>query len=357
MFRSSPLILLLAASCVIRITQEHETFDIPQEPSLLVVDVDAGEIRVVGRDVSSTTVQVDSEFGGSAEPEIEVFMVGDVLHVEADCPPSIRHCLTDVEIELPYLADVQAETGAGDVAIHDVHDNLDVHTGAGDVQAQNPTSDARLDTGAGDIVATGVRGRDVQAHTGAGAIDLVFTRTPERVEANTGTGPVDLMVPAGRYDIDATTGVGRVSLDGVVHDPDASSSLEAHSGAGNVTITGYLPLPEYLPPCSADQGDPYTIDSASISDDHLVVDTSASGGCADHTWTLCWPDGAFMESWPVQARLDLLHDDHDDPCDSIVQETVRFDLAPMREAYDDMVGSEHGTILLHLHDTTNTYTF
>ena len=112
-----------------------------------------------------------------------------------------------------------------------------------------------------------------------------------------------------------------------------------------------------LPACRAEEGDPYTITAAAIVADELRLTLQASGGCAEHDWTLCWPDGTFMESWPVQARLDVLHDDHDDPCDAIVSEDRAFDLSPLRDAWREAYGASSGTIRIRVAEYDLSYSF
>lgn len=116
-------------------------------------------------------------------------------------------------------------------------------------------------------------------------------------------------------------------------------------------------VPAGLPACRADEGDPYTVDGAAIVSDQLAVTVSASGGCEDHDWTLCWPDQSFAESSPVQARLEILHDDHDDPCDAIITEDLRFDLAPLATAWHDAYGPGPGEMLVVIGDEHLRWSF
>lgn len=119
----------------------------------------------------------------------------------------------------------------------------------------------------------------------------------------------------------------------------------------------YGTAPPALPDCRTADGDPFTLVKARVVGDSLAVSVTASGGCEDHDWTLCWPDGAFAESKPVQAALEILHDDHDDPCDSIISEDLSFDLVPLRDAWRDAYGGKSGTIILKLDGESLTYSF
>lgn len=104
----------------------------------------------------------------------------------------------------------------------------------------------------------------------------------------------------------------------------------------------------WLPDCQADHGATTTIEGISVGNDELLVAVGYGGGCEDHVFTLCWPDQSFMESDPVQVTLELFHEDNDDACDMWIEEEISLDLAPLRQAWTEAYGSEHGSIVLHL---------
>lgn len=57
----------------------------------------------------------------------------------------------------------------------------------------------------------------------------------------------------------------------------------------------------------------------------LLVDVEYSGGCAVHKFAL--NIGACYETFPVQCKIQLIHDDGGDDCEAMVGETLRFPLA------------------------------
>ncbi|MBM3286863.1 MAG: hypothetical protein FJY88_05880 [Candidatus Eisenbacteria bacterium] len=93
--------------------------------------------------------------------------------------------------------------------------------------------------------------------------------------------------------------------------------------------------------------DPYQVRAVSIQGRILSLSVSASGGCADHAWTL-YVSEAFMESYPAQTRGFLVHEDNGDPCDAILQEDLAFDLAPLIAAYARQYGGAHDPIVIHI---------
>jgi hypothetical protein len=84
---------------------------------------------------------------------------------------------------------------------------------------------------------------------------------------------------------------------------------------------------------------------------HLIV--VSGGGCREHSYSLTMTPAAFMESYPVQANVYLRHDDHDDPCDAIVTDTVVFDMTPVINLYRQMYGPS-GQINLNLFNFEQT---
>jgi hypothetical protein len=78
--------------------------------------------------------------------------------------------------------------------------------------------------------------------------------------------------------------------------------------------------------------DPFTLVEVGLRDDELTLVVSHGGGCAVHRFAL-WALPSLSMSPLPNHDLVLTHDDPDDPCDSIVTETLRFDLSPLRELY------------------------
>ncbi|MBK8232359.1 MAG: hypothetical protein IPK72_17685 [Candidatus Eisenbacteria bacterium] len=75
--------------------------------------------------------------------------------------------------------------------------------------------------------------------------------------------------------------------------------------------------------------------------------TVGFGGCTiDHEFGL-YMSGGFRESNPVQARLVLGHDAHDENCDAWFVRTLSFDLTPLRRAYEAQYGRS-GLVVLQI---------
>ena len=91
--------------------------------------------------------------------------------------------------------------------------------------------------------------------------------------------------------------------------------------------------------------DPLEISEPGIEGDTLSVQVAYGGGCRVHLFRGV-ATGGFMESDPVQVRVFLSHEDHDDPCDAWLTRELRFDLGPLKRAYQDAYGAGGGTAAL-----------
>ena len=94
--------------------------------------------------------------------------------------------------------------------------------------------------------------------------------------------------------------------------------------------------------CAGTDPSGVSVQTASMDGDDLVLDVNY-GGCGSVEFEICWPDQAFMESEPVQVSLALWHEDPGD-CDMDINETIRFDATPLRNAYESAYPGGSGLI-------------
>lgn len=74
----------------------------------------------------------------------------------------------------------------------------------------------------------------------------------------------------------------------------------------------------------------FTIESAEIQGDQIVMIVSYSGGCENHDFRLLF-NGNYMKSMPPKAELFLLHDAHGDACRSLIKEEIKVDISQLKE--------------------------
>ncbi len=103
---------------------------------------------------------------------------------------------------------------------------------------------------------------------------------------------------------------------------------------------------------------PVDIKGVSVEGDFLELELSYAGGCEKHSFWLEW-DGLFLESYPVQARVILGHEDRNDGCKAIVSEKRRFDLTPFKEDWRRGYQQTEGTMSIHVKEAPRAvlYTF
>lgn len=89
------------------------------------------------------------------------------------------------------------------------------------------------------------------------------------------------------------------------------------------------------------------LQAGDIEEDTLHLTARFGGGCEDHEFSACW-NGSFMESFPVQVRVEIIHDDKGDTCKAMVHEELQLDLSALREAYQKAYQTKQGTIVLRL---------
>jgi hypothetical protein len=115
-------------------------------------------------------------------------------------------------------------------------------------------------------------------------------------------------------------------------DPNSCNTCTCEDGALSTCTEAYCPILS-LVPCPEVPPPDFPHDAVAISNGYLTVDVTYSGGCETHTFELCYEPVTANE----EATLHLSHDDNGDACDSVVSESLVFDLYPLTEAGHDEV--------------------
>lgn len=77
------------------------------------------------------------------------------------------------------------------------------------------------------------------------------------------------------------------------------------------------------------KSDPFTINSASIIGDELLLDVSFRGLCKNHGFNL-YHTGSYAESMPPQLSMVLFHNAQRDECETVVSNQLKYDLTSIR---------------------------
>jgi hypothetical protein len=157
------------------------------------------------------------------KPRVSTRVAGTTVTVSAECPgsSSLNRCKADLDLAIPFDADVVVRGDSGDISAERLAGHLELTTDSGDVAGRdlNPTV--------------------ARARTNAGNVDLEFATQPVTVQADSDSGDVTVVVPAGgEYRVDATTKGGDVQVEGILRNDHAGRSITATADAGDVTVRG-----------------------------------------------------------------------------------------------------------------------
>ena len=188
----------------------------------VVVLADTGHVNLIGSEGARVVVGQKLRWMWR-RPRISTHVAGSTLTVSAECPGSstLNRCKADLDLAIPFDADVVVRGDSGDIAAERLAGHLDLTTDSGDVAGRdlNPTV--------------------VTATTDAGNVDLDFATQPVSVRANSDSGDVDVTVPAGgEYRVDATSDGGDVEVQGILRNDHAGRTINATADAGDVTVRG-----------------------------------------------------------------------------------------------------------------------
>jgi hypothetical protein len=133
-------------------------------------------------------------------------------------------------------------------------------------------------------------------------------------------------------------------------DPSDPSALLHPSGSTRAPVIIESDDPRRWP------ADAYSVLDASVEAGVLTLRIQFGGGCEEHRFALV-VTRLFLESYPVQIPARLAHDAKGDTCRAVVQETVRFDLTPVRQIYQQAYGTPSDTLVLVLDGRAIRYSF
>ncbi|MFE3447817.1 DUF4097 family beta strand repeat-containing protein [Nonomuraea sp. NPDC059194] len=199
--------------------KKTESYEVTDKVIRLSVKSEFGAVVINERDRAGIKV-TESMNWRNTQPKASHVVRGEVLELAFDCKKGFEHCWVDYTIDVPKGVKVKVDTGAGDVTLRSLSDEVEVSTGAGDIDAN------------------GLTGKRLFAETGAGELKVKFASPPDSVEVETGAGDTRLWLPQGPYDVTADTGVGSAEVK-VTDDAGASRKVLVSSGAGEVQV---LPL-------------------------------------------------------------------------------------------------------------------
>jgi hypothetical protein len=201
-----------------------QTFEVGRAPSLKV-DNFAGSIEVRAGEGGEIRVLATKRglWGGDLEQiEVEMVQQGDDVVVRTRRPRTLSSASVKLEITAPAGTRLEAHTGAGSVDLSGLGGGVTVDTGSGSVAVRDVSGGVDLHTGAGSVEARNVQGR-LKLDSGSGS--LTVRGIDGEIEAHTGTGGIDVQGAVGRVRL--STGSGSVDYQG---SPQGDCRFETGSG-------------------------------------------------------------------------------------------------------------------------------
>jgi hypothetical protein len=193
---------------------------------------------------------------GLSRPQVTSRAVTGGDEVTVQCPlVATGHCGLSATLEVPRLAELTLSSGGGNITVPAVAASVDLTSEGGNVSVSGSTGAATVLTGGGNLTAAGLSGPGkfttdggdvsgddlsmarLQASSGGGNVNLVFTAVPVNVDIVSDGGDVDIVLPRGAvaYRVSTTADGGDDSVS-VPTSSSAGDQITVNSGGGNITI-------------------------------------------------------------------------------------------------------------------------
>jgi hypothetical protein len=230
--RASPWWWLVAASAFILIfvavvlaiwwaaSRETRTGRIRVDGEATALELDLGDAPVQitgGSGLIDARRTEEASFGHP--PTVTRDIQSGVVRLTSRCPDSVLGtCRSSWRVAVPDNVLVNVRTSSGRVTISGLNGS------------------ARVTTGSGDVSLSGFCGFTLVVTSASGDVNGAADCSPDRVELRSGSGDVHAVVPSGRYRIDVHSDAGTDRVRGLTLADDASYTVQALSGSGDVTV-------------------------------------------------------------------------------------------------------------------------
>jgi DUF4097 and DUF4098 domain-containing protein YvlB len=208
--------------------------EIPGAIERVVVELESGDVRIVGSDRQGARVGSRLRWRGSRAPELVSRLDAGTLSLGMECG-ALSECSIDVDVALPRAVAVDVHGTTGDVELVEIDGTAAVEQTTGTIALTGLRGDLDLETTTGDIEGAALQGAKVRAETTTGGVVLGFSAGAQDVDVEVTTGRVQIHVPAGSYAVDADATTGRVDV-GFASDPAAPAKIRARTTTGSVVI-------------------------------------------------------------------------------------------------------------------------
>lgn len=218
-------------------TVETKTFD---AKSIRKVDIDnsSGLVKVIGSDNSKATVTIEKvRFGDHCQLNLSQDGSKLKMDIERKNLGIGVECKANVTFNIPKNAEIEVQSGSGNVEVTGVTRSLDFTIGSGDINIDAQLEKLNGKSGSGYISFKGVVA-DVDLKAGSGDIKMIYEQPPQpgEVDIKTGSGNAALTLPgATELNSSTITATGSVQNEFAAN-RNAKFKVSFRSGSGNISI-------------------------------------------------------------------------------------------------------------------------
>ncbi len=223
----------------------HETRHLHRVVSspVRIVDVaggTGGSITVLGTSGGGSDVTIDMTLNRGLEiPSHTETVEGNRLVLRSHCFPLVTaFCQVDYVIRVPDGVSVIARSSGGDIAVSDVHGDLDLASSGGSVEVRDVAARwVLLHSHGGDVHAYGMSADSIEASSNGGSVLLSLSSPPTMVDVSSNGGDIDIELPntSDAYHVIVSANGGGTSTE-IRTDPTSSRVILAEANGGDVTL-------------------------------------------------------------------------------------------------------------------------
>ncbi len=228
------------------VTNDH-FYNIAGTPTIVLHETVAGNIHVQ-QGGSSLDIQANKQSGWFDDPnniQVNIQQSGNTLTVNTDAGGGgfLSDRSVDFTITVPQNANLDLQTGSGDISVNNVNGLATLTTNSGNISAtgDNFTANSSLQTTSGDVqTSRDVLGDKTAISTASGDIHLDNDTLQGSETFNANSGDIDFngtVDPRGTYQFKVVSGDITINLQ-----PGQSYSVTAQTTSGSIHTDGYLPI-------------------------------------------------------------------------------------------------------------------
>lgn len=225
--------------------EESKTFKVDaEEPVILSVDDDAGDVSIVGGDVEAVEIQIiktgydssDSRAQAALENiQYEIKQNGNTISFvyKLDGRQTREVNTVDLVITVPTETEVEVENGFGVIDVADLKGDVNISGDFGDISVKNIEGALVLDNASGEIQVSNVDAgsEDVRIEADFGKVTLEKVNGKD-VTVTSNSGSLELSNVRATGDLFTKSDFGNITIEN-----GSAVSVTADSNSGKVTLT------------------------------------------------------------------------------------------------------------------------